>query len=100
VAVPTSAVHHLGRFAYVTELRAGKAQNVAVTPGVVGDTLTQVSSGLAAGATVVVADLSEPLPSTSSTSGQTGLAGVGALTGAGGFGGGSFRRTGGATTAG
>jgi HlyD family secretion protein len=100
VTVPTSAVHELGRFAYVSEVRDGTIRNVDVTVGVVGNTLTQVSSGVKAGVIVVLANLSEPLPSTSSTSGGANFAGVGALTGTGGFGGGGFRRAGGTSAAG
>jgi HlyD family secretion protein len=93
VTVPTSAVHQLGRFAYVSELRNGKLQNVTVTLGAMGGTLTQVSSGVKAGDAVVLADLSEPLPSTNSTTGRAGFAGVGALTGTGGFERGNFGRS-------
>lgn len=92
VTVPTSAVHELGRFTSVTELNNGKTDNVDVTLGAMGGTLTQVSSGVKAGATIVLANLAEALP-TNSTTGPGSFAGVGALTGTGGgFGG--FRRSG------
>ena len=80
VTVPTSAVHHLGGIAYVSELQNGKLQNNDVTLGIMGDDLTQVKSGVTPGDTVVLADLSEPVPTSNSTSG---FAGVGALTGGG-----------------
>lgn len=85
VTIPTSAVHELGRFDYVTELRNGKLVDVPVTVGVLGDTVTQVSSGIKPGDTVVLANFSEPLP-TSNLTGRGAFAGVGALTGAGGGG--------------
>ena len=101
VTVPTSAVHQLGQLAYVSELRNGKLQDATVTLGVVGNELTQVSSGIKAGETVILANLSESLPSSNSTSGPASFAGVGALEGTGGFGGGGFiERSGGATSGG
>jgi HlyD family secretion protein len=88
LTVPTSAVHLLGSFAFVTELANGKVSSVRVDLGAVGPALTQVTSGIHAGATVVLANPAEPLPSTASST--TGRA-VTALTGGGGFGGGEFR---------
>ncbi len=67
VAVPTSAVHHLSRTAYVTEIRNGEASNVAVQVGTVGDLLTQINSGVKAGDTVVLANMNTPLPSSNTT---------------------------------
>jgi len=93
VTVPTSAVHQIGRFAYVSELRNGRAQEVTVSLGAMGGVLTQVSSGVKAGDAVVLANLSEPLPSSNSTTGRAGFAGVGALTGTGGFERGGLGRT-------
>jgi multidrug efflux pump subunit AcrA (membrane-fusion protein) len=78
VTVPTSAVHVLGRVAFVSELRNGSVVTVPVTTGLIGDTVTQLTTGLKPGAVVVLADLSEPLPT------STGLSGVGALLGGGG----------------
>ncbi len=83
VTVPTSALHELGRIAFVSELRNGKLVEVPITLGVVGDTVSQVSSGVRAGDTVVLANMSEPLP-TSNLTGRAAFAGVGALTGGGG----------------
>jgi len=91
LTVPTSAVHQLGRFAYVSELRNGKLQSESVTLGAIGDDLTQISSGLRVGTAVILANLSEPLPS-SNTTGRAGFAGVSSLTGTGGFPGGGFVR--------
>lgn len=75
VTVPTSAVHLLGGNASVTVVSAGKTQVKRVTVGVLGATVTEVRSGLNAGEQVVLADLSQPLP-TSNTSNR-GLVGGG-----------------------
>ena len=90
VTVPTSALHLLGRTAYVDELRAGKLQDVPVTLGAMGGDRTQVSSGVKAGDVVVLANLSEPVP-TNTTTGFGSFAGNAALTGTG-LGGGTFSR--------
>ncbi|MBB5893112.1 efflux RND transporter periplasmic adaptor subunit [Kutzneria kofuensis] len=90
VTVPTSAVHTLGATSFVTALVDGKPASKRVTLGVVGATVTQVTGGLDAGDEVVLADLSQPLPS--STTGARGLTGGGAgfrPGGAGGAGGGA-----------
>lgn len=103
VAVPTSAVHLQGPAASVIVLVNGQAQPRRVTLGVVGASVTEVRSGLTAGEQVVLADLSQPLP-TSNTSNRgligggggpprTG-AGSGAGAGTGGAGG-ATRRAGG-----
>ena len=94
VTVPTSAVHLVGRFAVVSEPQNGKLKDVRVTVGAMGGTRTQVSSGLKAGAVVALADLSEAVP-TNTTTGPGSFAGTAALTGTGGFGGGGFERRGG-----
>lgn len=83
LTVPTSAVHHLGSFASVSELRNGKPQSVNVTLGIMGNDLTQIKSGLAPGDSVVIANVSQPVPTSNSTGG---FAGVGALSGGGGAG--------------
>jgi multidrug efflux pump subunit AcrA (membrane-fusion protein) len=97
VTVPTSAVHQLGHFAFVSEMRNGNVQSVRVTTGAVGPTYTEITSGIRPGDTVVLANLSEPLPTSSTGSA---FAGVGALEGGGGSfhfvgggGGGSLQRT-------
>ncbi|WP_236796789.1 HlyD family efflux transporter periplasmic adaptor subunit [Amycolatopsis sp. GM8] len=87
VTVPTSAVHLVGGNAFVTTLSGGNTQTARVTVGVVGASVTEIKSGLDAGAQVVLADLSTPLP-TSDTTGARGLVG-------GGGGGGPQRRAGG-----
>lgn len=86
VTVPTSAVSG----GTVTVLSDGTPQTVRVTTGLVGPTATQVTGGVNAGQTVVLADLATPLPTDGST--QTrgfggGFGGGGAL--GGGFGGGA-----------
>ena len=99
VAVPTSAVHHLSRTSYVTEIRNGTAQNVTVQVGTVGDLLTQITSGVKAGDTVVLANMSTPLPSSNSTFPRIG-GGLGGGLGGGGLGGGRFSGGGGSVRAG
>ncbi|MGI8664770.1 MAG: efflux RND transporter periplasmic adaptor subunit [Jatrophihabitans sp.] len=66
LTVPSSAVHALGTFSTVTVLSKGKPTPVRVTIGAVGSDRTQIMSGVSAGQQVVLADLSQPLPSTSS----------------------------------
>jgi hypothetical protein len=89
VAVPTSALHTIGTISYVTMITAGKPVRKDVKVGVVGDLFTQVLSGLKVGDVVVLADLSEPVPSSNTdTFGSTGFTG---------FGGGGFGGAGGAT---
>ena len=70
LAVPTSAVHTNGNRHTVEVLDKGKLTEVTVGVGTVGDTWTQVTSGLTAGQVVVLADLSEALPG-SATDGST-----------------------------
>lgn len=76
VTVPTSAVHLTGGNASVTTLSHGKTQTRRVTAGVVGASVTEIKSGLSAGEQVVLADLSQPLPTTGTT-GTRGLVGGG-----------------------
>jgi HlyD family secretion protein len=99
LAVPTSAIHDtLGRTT-VTVLRGGQPTTVTVTLGAQGPVLTQVLSGLQAGQRVVIADLSQPLPSSNSnatTRRLTTNGGGGPFGGGGGAGStGTTRRTGG-----
>lgn len=63
IAVPTSAVKLAGRTKTVTVLNGNTPKSVVVTVGVVGRTWTQLKSGVSAGQRVVLADLSQPLPS-------------------------------------
>ncbi len=95
-AVPTSAVHTTGTTHTVTVLDGSTTKAVKVTTGVVGAQLTQIKTGLHVGQVVVLADLSQALPSSdsTSTSRRSGLGGGGLTTGSGGFTGG-FGGTGG-----
>ena len=79
LAVPTSAVIPDGTRSYVLMLSAGQLTEKFVTVGVVGYTYTQVTSGLTEGDSVVLADYSEAVPSSNTTT----VGGFG-----GGFGGG------------
>jgi HlyD family secretion protein len=82
LTVPNSAL----RGATVEVLSAGKASTVRVQTGAVGALVTQVTSGLSLGQTVVLADLGEALP-TSSTTNNGGANRFGGVTGTpGGFG--------------
>jgi multidrug efflux pump subunit AcrA (membrane-fusion protein) len=94
VSVPTSAVQTFGAFSLVTKMVDGKPTTTRVTIGVAGSTVTQITSGLKVGDQVMLADISEPMPTsgTGSTRGLTGRTGFGG--GGGGFTGGGF--TGGA----
>jgi multidrug efflux pump subunit AcrA (membrane-fusion protein) len=91
ITVPTSAVKGTGAATFVTLMRTGKPVTVRVTVGASGPTLTQITSGLTVGEQVVLADMSTPLPTNTSTVVR------GLTTGGGGFGGG---RTGSGTTGG
>jgi multidrug efflux pump subunit AcrA (membrane-fusion protein) len=96
LTVPISAVHALGTLATVDILKAGKLSVVRVTTGVVGLDVVQIKSGLTAGEKVVVADLSESVPTTTTTTTGRGLGGTGlGGTGLGGGTGGGGRSTGG-----
>ena len=99
LTVPSSAVHTLGTESFVYELKGGKEVEHTVTIGAVGTTLTQITSGLKSGTEVVLANLSLPLSTGSSTSGGLGSGLTGGLGGSGftgggfggrGFGGGGF----------
>jgi HlyD family secretion protein len=89
VTVPTSAVQTLGQFSVVSTMVNGKPTTTRVTLGVVGATVTQITSGLKAGDEVMLANITEPMP----TSGNTNVRG---LTGRGNFGGGGGFTGGGA----
>jgi multidrug efflux pump subunit AcrA (membrane-fusion protein) len=85
LSVPSSAVRTVGGFHLVTVVAKGKATSARVTVGAVGPALTQITSGLAAGQRVVLADLHQPLP-TNTTGGRgrgLGLGGGGSGSGGG-----------------
>lgn len=72
LAVPTSAVTAPGNRHTVTVLDGTTTERVPVEVGVVGETWTEITSGVSAGQVVVLADLSEPLPgSATESSGAT-----------------------------
>jgi trimeric autotransporter adhesin len=84
VVVPTSAIHTSAvGDSYVVVLQAGKESRRTVKVGVVGTVYTQITSGLAAGARVVLADPSQAVPS-SNTNSSTNVRGFG-VGGAGAF---------------
>lgn len=89
LVVPTSAVHTTAaNRSYVIEVSAGQETEKSVIVGVVGSLYTQIMSGITKGAQVVLADYSQSVPSSSSSTGRT-------FGGAGGLGGGTFRVGGG-----
>jgi multidrug efflux pump subunit AcrA (membrane-fusion protein) len=90
LTVPTSAVHTTGTVKTVEVPAGGSTRVVPVQVGTVGPDRTEVTSGLAAGQTVVLADLSRPLPASNTTNTGGGLGGLGGggLGGGGGAGGG------------
>jgi HlyD family secretion protein len=68
VLVPTSAVRNLNGRHSVTLLQDGKPTTVAVELGVVGALQTEITSGVDAGQTVVLADLGAAVPSSNADS--------------------------------
>jgi len=97
LTVPSSAVHTLGTESFVYVLKGGQEVEHTVGVGAVGTTLTQITSGLKSGQQVVLANLSIPLSTGTSTSGGLGGLGSSGFTGLGGagFGGGAARFGGG-----
>jgi RND family efflux transporter MFP subunit len=92
LAVPTSAVTTEGTRSYVLEMSSGSPVRKIVKVGIVGDIYTQVLSGLKSGDTVVLANLSQAVPASSTTvTGGFGGGGGGFGGGGGGFGGGGGR---------
>ena len=69
LAVPTSAVNHLGTRDYVLVLNGSTTKMQIITVGAVGAIYTQVTGGLAAGQHVVLANPNQPIP-TSTITGQ------------------------------
>jgi len=84
--VPTSAVRTVGTRRVVTVVDGGTARTVQVTVGTSGAQRTQILSGVHVGQTVSLATMAEPVPSSSTTSTRSGLAGLGGSTGLGGSG--------------
>jgi multidrug efflux pump subunit AcrA (membrane-fusion protein) len=85
--LPSAAITTTGPISTVTVQANGNKTVKTVTTGLVGDSTTQIDSGLKVGQVVV-----EPVASVSaaSTTGTGTTGGLGGLTGGGGFGGGGF----------
>ncbi len=62
ITVPTSAVHTFGSRHFVYEVHKGKEVVVPVGVGAMGNSLTQVTSGVKPGDRVVLANLRTPIP--------------------------------------
>jgi HlyD family secretion protein len=67
LAVPTTAVTRTAAGDFVTVLADGKTRRTPVQVGAVGTDYTQITRGITAGATVVLADLDEAVPSSSTS---------------------------------
>ncbi len=82
LAIPTSAVTAIGTRHTVTVLDGDTPTRALVQVGVVGDTWTEITGGVHAGQTVVLADRDEPLPgsATSSSNGSSSNNGPGGFT--------------------
>jgi HlyD family secretion protein len=95
LAVPTSAIRTAGGGAVhtVTVVSGGKTSTVPVQVGATGPDLTEIKSGLQEGQQVMLADLSQPLPSNTTNRGFGGGGGLGGG-GAGGLGGATIGRGG------
>jgi HlyD family secretion protein len=76
-AVPTSAVRTVGSIHLVTVVDNGTTKATRVTLGTVGDVLTQITSGLKPGQLVALANLEQPVPTTSTGIARFGGAGLG-----------------------
>jgi HlyD family secretion protein len=87
VTVPTSAVQTLGPFSVVSTMVNGKPTTTRVTLGVVGATVTQITSGLKAGDEVMLANITQPMPTGNTNLRGFGGGGRGNFGGAGGGGG-------------
>jgi hypothetical protein len=98
LTVPTSAVTSLGSRHFVTTESNGKPTRTIVEVGAQDAIRTQISSGLKPGQRVALAQLNQPLPSSSGTlTNRGGFAGIGGA-GFGGAGTGRFSRTAGGTS--
>jgi multidrug efflux pump subunit AcrA (membrane-fusion protein) len=67
LAVPTSAVNHLGAISYVLVSNGSTAKMQRITVGSVGSIYTQVTSGLSVGQQVVLANAATPIPTSAVT---------------------------------
>ena len=85
--VPSAAVTTTGQFSTVTVLKNGKQTTTRVTVGLVGNSTTQILSGVTAGE-VLVEPTATVSSSTTGPTGSTRFGGGGG--GGGGFGGGGF----------
>lgn len=72
LAVPTSAVHRVGTTSVVYTMHGGTPTATRVTVGTAGTDFTQITSGLSRGDVVELADLSAPLPTTTTGFGAGG----------------------------
>jgi len=72
LAVPTSAVNHLGTRDYVLVLNGSTTKMQSITVGAVGAIYTQVTGGLTAGQHVVLANPNQPIPTAPSPAGSPG----------------------------
>jgi RND family efflux transporter MFP subunit len=97
LAVPTSAVNHLGSLSYVLVPNGTSATMQRVTVGSVGAIYTQVTSGLKAGQKVVLANPATPIPTSTVTSRVSRITG-GAPSGSTGILGGASSGIGGASS--
>lgn len=67
IRVPVSAVTQSGSNGVVTVMKDGTPQRTVVKIGAVGSTMVQITSGLAVGESVVIADRSQAIPSSDSS---------------------------------
>jgi RND family efflux transporter MFP subunit len=84
LAIPSSAVMIQGTRYYVQTLSSGTPVDTTIKVGIVGDVYTQVLSGLKVGDSVVLANYSEAVPSSNTTT-VGGFGGTGGFGGSGGF---------------
>ena len=68
LAVPTSAVKTNGTTHTVTVVDGGSTSTATVQVGVIGATWTQITDGLSAGQVVALADITQPLPGSATSS--------------------------------
>ncbi len=81
VTVPNTALTTLvAGTGVVQTVKAGRVTRTLVRTGAVGATRTQILSGLTAGQQVVIADLSEALPTTSTSNRFAARIGTGGVT--------------------